>query len=160
MEIGTVTPHVHVDRRRFIGLGAAAAAAGSVAAVGVGSPAEAHGARREAFPCDASPKPIPQVIDTTPPGGEPAPDPFHFIHWLLPGPEGAATQILGLPAFGLDVDPSMITDFKGVVAYAVLAGGARDTDGNEFDCEFDVRVMHGEYVGVDGEHHHGTFGFF
>jgi hypothetical protein len=100
------------------------------------------------------------VVDTTPPGGEPAPDPFREIHWLLPGPEGATTQILELPAFGLDADPSMITDYKGFTAYAVLAGEAYGGDGEKYDCEFDVRVMQGEYIGEDGKHHHGTFGFF
>ncbi|REK41034.1 MAG: hypothetical protein DWQ20_00550 [Actinobacteria bacterium] len=88
------------------------------------------------------------------------PPPFDFIHWALPGPPGATTQILELPAFGLDVDPSTITDFDGFVAYAVLAGSATDNRGNHFDVELDVRAMDGTYVDAHGETHESTFGFF
>ena len=173
MEIGTASRHAHVGRRRFLGLGAAAAVGGAATAVGIPATAGADddsdddsdsgggGGRCSRIPCGAMPKPIPQVIDASPPPPDPPPpDPFKDIHWLLPGPDGSATPILGLPGFGLDVDPSLITDFSGAVAYAVLAGEARDRDGNDYDVEFDVRVMQGEYVGEDGRTHHGTFGFF
>jgi len=147
-----------MNRRTFLTGAGAAAAIGSAAAVGVASPVGAtNGASN--FNGNSAPKPIPQVIDTSEPGLVP-PDPFRFIHWLLPGPSGAATQVLGLPAFGLDVDPSLITDYHGFTAYAVLAGSARDTTGTTYDVELDLRVMQGEYVGEDGGTHFGTFGFF
>ncbi len=147
-----------MNRRTFLTGVGAAAAAGSVAAVGVAAPVGAtNGASN--FGGKPAPKPIPQVIDTAEPGFVP-PDPFRFIHWMLPGPEGSATQILGLPGFGLDVDPSLITDYHGFTAYAVLAGSARDTTGAMYDTELDLRVMQGEYIGEDGGTHYGTFGFF
>lgn len=147
-----------MNRRTFLGGLGAAAALGSAAAVGVAAPAGATGGG-STFSGKPAPKPIPQVIDASAPGAVP-PDPFRFIHWMLPGPAGATTQILELPAFGLDVDPSLITDYHGFTAYAVLAGSARDTTGTMYDVELDLRVMQGEYVAVDGTTHYGTFGFF
>jgi len=156
--------HVHSDlsRRRFITGVGAAAAAGSMAAAGIASPARAatssdrprsHGV----IPKWSAPKPIPQVVPT---GLPPEAAPFDQIHWLLPGPPGATTQVNGLEAFGLDVDPSTITDFKGFTAYAVIAGPAYGSDGEEYDTEVDVRVMQGHYVAEDGHTRYGTFGFF
>ena len=155
-------PHDHtldlsMNRRTFLGGLGAAAALGSAAAVGVAKPAAA--APGPNFSTKPAPKPIPQVIDTSEPGLVP-PDPFRFIHWMLPGPAGATTQVLGLPAFGLDVAPSLITDYHGFTAYSVVAGSARDTTGTMYDVELDVRVMQGEYVAEDGSTHYGTFGFF
>jgi len=109
---------------------------------------------KNVFTKTSAPKPIPPMVD----GGADAP--FDFIHWLLPGPEGKPTQILELPAFGLDVDPSLMTDYRGFTTYAVLAGSARGSDGKPYDVELDVRVMDGMYVGEDGKTHEGTFGFF
>lgn len=116
-EHGDVTTHSHghgaatVDRRRFLGGLTAAAAAG--AATAVASPAGASGGRRSDSRASGHggpvlgpgplPEPIPATVPTAEPGFDPPP-PFDFIHWLLPRPEGATTQILGLPAFGLDVD--------------------------------------------------------
>lgn len=151
-------PHTHLSRRRFLGGIGAAAAIGSAATLGGAAPALARPMdphrRKRTFSNRAAPNPIEAMVE----GG--AAPPFDFIHWLLPGPEGATTQILELPAFGLDVDPSTITDFKGFTAYAVIAGKAKDHNGNDYDVELDVRVMKGHYCGVDGEEYHGTFGFF
>ena len=97
---------------------------------------------------------------TTPPADPGPPDPFNEIHWALPGPDGATTQILELPAFGLDADPNTVGNFDGFTAYAVVAGTATGGDGEPFDCEFDVRVMRGRYVAGDGETYSGTFAFF
>lgn len=149
-----------VSRRHFLAGAGAAAVAGSAVALGVPSPARAAGqGQSSTFSASSAPKPIEAIIDTAVPGFEP-PDPFRFIHWLLPGPEGSATQILELPGFGLDADPSLITDYRGFTAYAVLAGTATGNDGSAYDVEFDVRVMDGEYVGEDGNTHEATFGFF
>lgn len=150
-----IVPHVHLSRRSFLGGVGAAAAAGSTAAIGLPGPVAAGGnSSTTVFSNTSAPRPI----EPTVPAGGPAP--FDEIHWLLPGPEGLPTQILELPAFGLDVDPSLITDFDGFTTYAVLAGSARGSDGADYDVELDVRVMDGTYVGEDGQTHEGTFGFF
>lgn len=147
----------HVSRRRFIGGVGAAAAVGTAATLGGVAPALAspshHHHARHVF----SNRPAPNAIEQSVEGGGPAP--FDFIHWLLPGPPGATTQILELPAFGLDVDPSTVGDYRGFTTYAVLAGEATDRRGNNYDVELDVRVMDGEYK-VDGHRYFGTFGFF
>ena len=151
-------PHVHVSRRRFLGGLGAAAAAGTAVSLAGPAPAQAAAAMsndsKKVFPNSSAPRPIEPTVEA---GG---PAPFDFIHWLLPGPPGATTQILELPAFGLDVDPSLMTDYKGFTAYAVISGNAHGSDGNHYDVELDVRVMDGTYVGEDGNTHKGTFGFF
>ena len=151
----TLHPHRHLSRRSFIkGAGVAAASAAAVGATPATALGSGAGGGRGNFTNNPLPNPIPATVD----GGGPAP--FDLIHWLLPGPPGASTQIIGLEAFGLDVDPSMITDFNGFVAYAVIAGTSIGSDGANYPTELDVRVMDGEYVGVDGSTHRGTFGFF
>lgn len=151
-----------LDRRRFLTGVGGAAVVGGLATVGMAKPARADGSlhaghRHSVIRKGAAPKPIPQVVPT---GLPPDAAPFDSIHWLLPGPPGATTQILGLEAFGLDVDPSLITDYKGVTAYAVVAGTAHGSDGEEYDVEVDVRVMKGRYIDENGHSRHGTFGFF
>ena len=54
-------------------------------------------------------------------------------------------------------EPSLITDFNGVLGVAAGAGSATDGSSNTFTC--DNRFMKGVYVGVDGEIHQGAFGF-
>ncbi len=142
-----------LSRRRFLTGVGAAVAAGSLAPAAFARPAHAsaHGAALLGGP-------LPKPIAATVPSGVPV-APFDIIHWLLPGPEGSATPLLGLPGFGLDVDPSTVTDFHGFTAYAVVAGGGVGSDGNAYDVEFDIRVMSGEFVAEDGGTHEGTFGF-
>jgi hypothetical protein len=94
------------------------------------------------------------------PRGE-APPPVGFVHgWFVPGPEGTFTPIIRIPALGLDVEPSLITDFMGVTAFTILAGQAEGSDGKTYNLESDLRVMAGEYVAEDGSRHQGTFAFF
>jgi len=90
---------------------------------------------------------------------EPVPIPGGFdlgggnvIHVYAPGPAEAGLT-------GEDSEPSTITNFNGLSAYAVFAGSAVDADGNPYDAVLDMRVMQGEYVSSDGSHHYGTFGF-
>ncbi len=130
-------------------LGAGALAAATAATTVGASPADAAGRVGRADPL---PRPIPGGIDT----GDPR---VGFIHWFLPGPTDATTPVLGLPGFGLDVEPSTITDFKGFTAYAVLAGEATDQDGQTYPCEFDVRVMEGRYLDEQGDEHRAAFAF-
>ena len=145
-------PSARISRRTLFKTLGAAAVVGSATTLGVARRAEAA---PSPFPKRSAPNPIPFLAGPTG-----APDPFNLIHWTLPGPAGATTQILELPAFGLDSDPSTMTDFHGFTAYAVLAGTARSAEGEELECELDVRVMDGLYVGEDGRRHRGTFGFF
>lgn len=147
----------HVSRRRFLGGVGAAAAVGTAATLGGVGTALASPSHHHHSPHVFSRRPAPNAIEQAVDGGGPAP--FDLIHWLLPGPEGATTQILELPAFGLDVDPSTVGDYNGFTTYAVLAGEAEDRMGNHYDVELDVRVMDGQYK-VDGRRYFGTFGFF
>jgi len=61
------------------------------------------------------------------------------------------------PAVGFEM--STITDFNGTVAAADTQGTASGSDGSSWFFDADMRFMDGEYVGEDGNHHHGTFGF-
>jgi hypothetical protein len=117
--------------------GAKAAAGGASGTVDTTHPASATALRR-ALP---APSPIP--------GGEDDPL-LGFIHWFLPGPQG----------MGLDVEPSLITNYTGFTAFTLLDGRAKDSDGKTYDVHSDLRVMAGEYIAEDGSHHQGTFGFF
>jgi len=157
-------PHFHsLSRRQF--LGAAGATAATAALVGTGTvalatPARAAGNAGPAFPMLPLPKPIPITVPTVGPDDPVPPAPFDFIHWLLPGPEGSAAPFIGIPGFGLDVEPSLMTDFRGFTTLAVIDGQATGSDGATYDVEFDVRVMDGTYVAEDGSRNHGTFAFF
>jgi hypothetical protein len=97
-------------------------------------------------------------------GTLPAPDPIPggldipgagVIHLFLPGPEDVTLPFSGLGLQGLDVEPSTITDFRGVTALAYLAGEARGSDGETYNLEADIRAYEGRYVGADGTRRRG-----
>ena len=94
-----------------------------------------------------APKPIPggPVIESV------------SIHEFLAGPADITLPISGLQLEGLNVEPSTITDFMGFTALAYHAGTVTGSDGITYNLETDIRVMEGEYVGADGNHHDGTF---
>ena len=57
-------------------------------------------------------------------------------------------------------DPSEITDFNGVIGDTQIRGGGNGTGFSQtLAFRADMGFMQGEYVGVDGEHHQGTFVF-
>ena len=128
-----------LSRREFIKLaGINALALG--AALYFPRRASAHG---------SGPNPIPGGIQPFSPGTT-------VYHVLLPG----------YPPFGspnpAENDPSLITDFNGHVGLAYVQGMGTRTDKstgvisrNVF--EVDLRFMKGEFVGEDGQRHHGTF---
>jgi len=89
------------------------------------------------------PVPIPGGLQI--PGGP-------FIHIFFPGPEALNPLFMGI-----DVEPSVITNFRGFSAIAYLAGTATGNDGKLYNLEADIRVYQGEYVASDGSHHFGTF---
>jgi hypothetical protein len=96
--------------------------------------------------CKAVPRPIPHI--TTPPGQ----------HFFFPGPVDAS------PGTGPGHDPSIITDFSGVIGQADLNFSGTGTDLNTgasatYDFHTDMRFMDGVFVGLDNEKHRGTFGF-
>ena len=65
-----------------------------------------------------------------------------------------------LPARGIEA--SQITDFKGTIGLAELAGtgtGTINGKSTKLNFQLDNRFMQGTYVGVDGKRHRGTFGF-
>ncbi len=101
--------------------------------------------------CKAVPRPIPHI--TTPPGG----------HFFFPGPvEGAPSTDPHFPNAGFD--PSIITDFKGVIGQADLNLSGTGTDLNTghsatYDFHTDMRFMDGVFVGLDNEQHRGAIGF-
>lgn len=140
-----------MSRRAFIG--GTAAAAALVGTAGVAAPAHAH------EPLTGPAKPAPSPIGAIIPSGVTEPAFLEFIHWLLPGPIGSSTPFIGIPGFGLDVEPSTMGDYRGFTTFAVVSGQAEGSDGNSYDLEFDIRVMRGEYQAADGSRHHGTFAF-
>ena len=68
-----------------------------------------------------------------------------------------------LPAPGFE--PMVITDFNGDVGFAELQGHWGQMSGpgplpvGVLNWDADIRFMVGDYVGVDGKVHQGTFGF-
>jgi hypothetical protein len=131
-----------VSRRHFIRTAAGAGAAGLMVSSGLFSKAFA-------VPSSSDPKPIP--------GGE---------QLLFPDPTVFHLHLPGFPPFPdnnpATKDPSVITDFNGDVGLAYVNGTGTHTDlvtGDETHLTFgvDLRFMKGEYVGEDGNHHHGAF---
>lgn len=61
-------------------------------------------------------------------------------------------------------DPITITDFKGLIAATEIQGTGMGVGANGAPVSIffdnDMRVMQGQYIGVDGQLHNGTFGFF
>ena len=123
-----------------------AAGAGLILGSGLRVPAMAEEAEHR--DCPAVPRPIPHI--STPPGA----------HFFFPGPVDAN------PATSPDTghDPSIITDFSGVIAQADLFLSGTGTDlntGNSatYDFHTDMRFMSGVFIGLDNQQHRGTIGF-
>jgi hypothetical protein len=133
-----------LSRRGFI-QGVSGAGAGLVLGSKIG-PARAEEAEESA--CPAVPRPIPH--STNPPGA----------HFFFPGPVDASP--VTSPNTGHD--PSIITDFRGVIAEADLDFSGKGTNletgaSATYDFHCDMRFMSGVFVGLDNEEHHGTIGF-
>jgi hypothetical protein len=136
-----------VDRRTILRYGAVTAAAAAVSPM---LPAPAGSASAHRTP-DIVPAPRPI------PGGLPLPD-GSLIHVFAPGPLGVTLPFTGVQLQGLDVEPSVITDYSGFTALAFHVGTATDGDGTAYNLETDIRVMDGSYVAADGSRG-GVFGF-
>ena len=102
-----------------------------------------------------------QLLHATPAFGTttsaPKPIPGGF---LLPTfalvPSNPTVHVLP-PVIGFEM--STITDFNGTVAATEIQGTATGSDDSSWYFDADMRFMDGEYVGEDGKHHNGTFGF-
>ena len=90
------------------------------------------------------------------PVGRPRPIPGGFDDKFNVVPTGASFHILS-PGIGFEM--STITDFNGMIAGSEIRGTARGSNGTIYDFDTDMRFMSGEYIGLDGRKHHGTFGF-
>jgi hypothetical protein len=135
--------------RRNLIRGAAGTAAGAGLLLGSGLRSSAladDDDEGEHNKCKAVPRPIPHI--STPPGG----------HFFFPGPVDAS------PMTGPGHDPSIITDFSGVIGQADLnlvgTGKNLNTGASAtYDFHCDMRFMDGIFVGLDNEQHRGAFGF-
>src|SRR5262249_17243906 len=79
------------------------------------------------------------------------------LHFYFPGSADSTN-----PDFGHD--PSVINDFNGFVGQADLNLTGTGTDlttgaTGRYAFHTDMRFMKGEFVGADGENHHGAFAF-
>jgi hypothetical protein len=135
-----------ISRRTLFKYGAATGAVATVAAATPAASAHSHGVPR-VLP---APTPIPGGVQI--PGGP-------LLHVFLPGPPEVTLPFTGTQLQGLDVEPAVITDYRGVTALAYLAGSATGSDGNRYNLEADMRAMEGTYVATDGSRQHGLFAF-
>jgi len=98
----------------------------------------------------ADPRPITYGTQFLGPGTE-------LFHVEAPGYPGLAPADSG--------NAATITDFNGALGLVYVGGHGVHTDKTTgatttgLYWEVDMRFMTGEYVGQDGQHHNGTFGF-
>ena len=139
-------PTGRISRRQLFRYGASAGAAATVGPMlpAMTSVAHAHGLPRVL----AAPKPIP--------GGIELPD-GSVIHVFAPGPPDVTLPFTGIQLMGRDVEPSVITDYKGVTALAFHVGTATGSDGKQYNLETDMRAMEGNYIAEDGSRQRGLF---
>ncbi len=147
---------VHVERarglsRRGFVRTAALAAAGATESLAWPAGSAARGGDDDAQQRDVvPPKPIASGLQI--PGGP-------FIHLHAPGDPSVTLPFSGTTLMGFDVEPTTITDFRGLSAVAFHAGSAKGADGATFNLETDMRAFKGAYVDADGERRRGAFAF-
>jgi len=135
---------VSISRRKFLEASAGTAGLGAA----VASIHEALFAADGLQVCPVQPEPIPHTIAT----------PFGTtIHFFFPGPVEGIDDNTGH-------DPSVITDFSGIIAQADLdlTGTGTDLatgDTAPYDFHCDMRFMNGSFVAADGRTHNGAFAF-
>ena len=140
-----------VGRREILRYGAVAGAAAVIGPVvpAMGIPAFADagsaGGHTHVLP---APKPIAGGIQ--PPGGP-------LLHVFPAGSPDVTLPFSGLQLQGLDVDPSVITDYSGFTALAFHAGAAIGSDGARYNLETDMRAYQGTYIAADSSRTHGSF---
>ncbi len=139
-----------IGRRNLI-RGAAGTAAGAGLLLGSGLRSSAFADDEDEGKhnkCKPVARPIPHI--TSPPGA----------HFFFPGPVDSS------PATSPNTghDPSIITDFGGVIGQVDLTFSGTGTDLNTgasatYDFHPDMRFMDGVFVGLDKEQHRGAIGF-
>jgi len=129
-----------VARRKVLRYGAGAAIVLSGNAVPAG---RADAADHRVLP---APKPIPGGL---------APE----FHVFAPGPRSVTLPFSAFQLQGLDVEPSVFTDYAGFSAVAYHAGAAIGSDGRRYNLETDMRVYRGQYRAADGTRRRGVFGY-
>lgn len=143
------TGHAHfweraLSRRRFL-ITAGVSTLGLMAGSRIGFPE-----LTPAAPTVVLPKPIP--------GG------FHASDFGITIPNADELFHFNFPLVAPGNDPITITDFHGFIAATEIQGsGTISPPFNGVSHVFfdnDMRFMQGHYVGVDGQQHEGTFGFF
>jgi hypothetical protein len=132
-----------VARRKVLRYGAGVGAAAVVVGGNVASAGRAHAAGRRVLP---APTPIPGGLDVG-------------LHVFAPGPRSVTLPFSGFQLQGLDVEPSVFTDFAGFSAVAFHAGTAIGSDGLRYNLETDMRAYRGQYRAADGTRRRGVFGF-
>jgi hypothetical protein len=142
----TATQRPTISRRKLLKYGTFTSAA---ATVGPALPARASEAHAHGLPrVLPAPKPIPGGLDLPP-----------LLHVFAPGPPEVTLPFTGVQLMGLDVEPSVITDYKGVTALAFHVGTATGSDGRRYDLETDMRAMEGAYIAENGTRQRGLFAF-
>jgi hypothetical protein len=68
------------------------------------------------------------------------------IHVFAPGPPDITLPFTGIQLMGRDVEPSVLTDYKGFTALAFHVGTATGSDGRQYNLETDMRAMEGTYI--------------
>jgi hypothetical protein len=137
-----------LDRRRFFQAAAGtAAAASATGALAWPARSPAHGDDDDDL---TSPPPNPI------PGGSQIPD-GPFIHVFAPGDPAVTLPFTGVRLEGFGVEPSTLTDFRGLSAVAYHVGTATGSDGVTYNLETDMRAFQGVYVDSKGMRRFGSF---
>jgi hypothetical protein len=140
-------------RRSFL-LGTAGVVAAGVA-TSIGRPRASEASFDFLHPAKHLPPPLPAPEPIL--GGIAIDFPPFFFHEFLPGPETITLPFTLVTLQGLNVEPSTITDFKGITVLAYHVGTATGHDGTKYNLETDIRVMQGDYVAENGKKREGTF---
>jgi hypothetical protein len=137
---------MNFSRRNFIRGSAAVTSAGFVLDSALSKPLSAsEAAHRE---CPVQPEPISHAIAL----------PFGTtVHNFFPGPVDSTLTDAGH-------DPSLITDFNGVIANTdvLMTGTGTDLNTGEsapYDFHADIRFMKGTFLAADRQPHRGDFAF-
>jgi hypothetical protein len=137
-----------LDRRRFFKAAAGtAAAASATGALTWPARSGAHDGDDDDL-SSPPPKPIP--------GGSQIPN-GPFIHVFAPGDPTVTLPFTGIPLEGFDVEPSTLTDFRGLSAVAYHVGTVTGSDGQTYNLETDMRAFEGAYVDSTGTRRFGKF---
>jgi len=144
-----------LSRRRFFRNAAGTGAGLALGSKIVTARADERGDEDENQSCLAVPRPIPHINHPPPPGGH-----FFFPGHVDGSPSG--TDPTTGPLTGRD--PSIITDFHGVIGQVDLVFSGMGTDLNTgksatYNFHTDTRFMKGVFVGLDNKEHHGEIGF-